>query len=243
MQKYKLLELNKIIEERIGSLKEEVEIATIVKLNPLYIIDRKDEIESLVWTTRIIRWVLDQAINGWQQLGVSQIRLELEDTKKFENMLHEKIQELEIELEDSNTAREKEVLVNEIDTLRCVLGHLFNLKPDDDEIRAIELLLESRLISWGSDYVVRLVVTYDRCMISFVYVCILGDIKTFEQVVYINLSFINVNNVTYNVSNGFTCNVSRDKTLKWFQCFTRKSVQYDLNPRCSTHGLSRITIF
>jgi hypothetical protein len=30
--------------------------------------------------------------------------LELEDTKKFENMLDEKIQELEIELEDSNTA-------------------------------------------------------------------------------------------------------------------------------------------
>jgi hypothetical protein len=33
MQKYKLLELNKIIEERIGSLKEEVEIGTNVKLN------------------------------------------------------------------------------------------------------------------------------------------------------------------------------------------------------------------
>jgi hypothetical protein len=30
----KLLELNKIIEERIGSLREEVEIATNVKLNP-----------------------------------------------------------------------------------------------------------------------------------------------------------------------------------------------------------------
>ena len=59
MQKHKLLELNKIIEERIGSLREEVEIATNVKLNPLYIIDRKDEIESLLWTTRIIRWVLD----------------------------------------------------------------------------------------------------------------------------------------------------------------------------------------
>ena len=129
MQKHKLLELNKIIEERIGSLKEEVEIATNVKLNPLYIIDRKDEIESLVWTTRIIRWVLDRTIDGRQHLGVNKLRLELEDTKKFENMLHEKIQELEIELEDSNTAREKEVLRNEIDTLRCVLGHLFNLKP------------------------------------------------------------------------------------------------------------------
>ena len=36
-------------------------------------------------------------------------------------MLHKKIQELEIELEDSNAAREKEVLANEIDTLGCVL--------------------------------------------------------------------------------------------------------------------------
>jgi hypothetical protein len=137
MQKHKLLELNKIIEERIGSLSEEVEIATNVKLNALYIIDRKDEIESLQWTTRIIRWVLDRAIDGRQQLGTTKIRLELEDTKKFENMLHEKIQELEIELEDSNTDREKEVLLNEIDTLRCVLGHLLNLKPVGDVTRAI----------------------------------------------------------------------------------------------------------
>ena len=59
MQKHKLLELQKLIEERIGSLVEEVEIATNVKLNPLYIKYRKDEIESLRWTTRIIRWVLD----------------------------------------------------------------------------------------------------------------------------------------------------------------------------------------
>jgi len=138
MQKHKLLELNKIIEERIGSLREEVEIATNVKLNPLYIIDRKEEIVSLQWVTRIIRWLLDRAVDGQQQLGVSKIRLELEDTKKFEDMLHDKIQELEIELEDSNTAREKEVLVNEIDTLKCVLGHLFNLKSDGDETRAIE---------------------------------------------------------------------------------------------------------
>ena len=50
---------------------------------------------------------------------------------------YDKIQELEIELEDSNTAREKEALVNEIDTLKCVLGHLFNLKPGGDGTRAI----------------------------------------------------------------------------------------------------------
>ena len=135
MQKHKLLELQKLIEERIGSLVEEVEIATNVKLNPLYIVDRKDEIESLLWTTRIIRWILDRAIDGRQhQLAVSKIQLELEDTKKFENMLHDKIQELE----DSNTDREKEVLVNQIDTLKCVLGHLFNLKYDK-QVRAIEI--------------------------------------------------------------------------------------------------------
>jgi hypothetical protein len=48
-----------------------------------------------------------------------------------------KIQELEIGLYDSNTAREKEVLLNEIDTLKCVLGHLFNLKPGSDKIQAM----------------------------------------------------------------------------------------------------------
>ena len=69
----------------------------------------------------------------------NQIGLELEDTKKFENMLHDKMQELEIELEDSNTASEKEVLLNEIDTLKGVMGHLFNLKPGGNETRATEI--------------------------------------------------------------------------------------------------------
>jgi hypothetical protein len=65
--------------------------------------------------------------------------LELEDIKKFENMLYEKVQELEIELDDSNTDREKEILLNEIDTLKCVLGHLFNLKPCGNKTQAIEI--------------------------------------------------------------------------------------------------------
>jgi hypothetical protein len=136
MHKHKLIELQKIIEERIGTVTEEVEIATNAKLNPFYIIDRKDEIEFLRWTTRIIRWILDRAIDGQQQLGVNNKQSESEDTKKFENMLHDKIQELNIELEDSNTDREKEVLVNEINTLKCVLGHLNNVKHGVDEIRA-----------------------------------------------------------------------------------------------------------
>jgi hypothetical protein len=140
MSKHKLFELNKIIGRRIGSLKEEIEIASNVNLNPLYIIDLKDEIESLR-TTRIIKWILDRAIDGRQQLGVTRMRLELEDTKKFEDMLNEKICELEIELEDSFTAREKVVLINEINTLECVLGHLFNLKSggDGDDTQAREL--------------------------------------------------------------------------------------------------------
>ena len=75
-----------------------------------------------------------------QQLGESNIQLELEATEGFENMLHDKIQELEIELGESNTAREKEVLVNEMDTLECVLGHLFNLKSDNDETRAMGIV-------------------------------------------------------------------------------------------------------
>ena len=139
MRKHKLIELRKIIEERIGSLTEEVEIATNVKLNPLYIVDRKDEIESLQWTTRILRWVLDRAIDGRQQLGVSEVQLELEDTEKVENMLNDKIHELQIELEDSITDREKEVVINEIQTFKCVLGHLFNLKYDE-KARATEIV-------------------------------------------------------------------------------------------------------
>jgi hypothetical protein len=138
MPKHKLFELNEIIGRRIGFLNEEIEIATNVHLNPLYVIDLTDEIESLRWVTRIIKWILDRAIDGRQQLGVTRMRLELEDTKKFENMLHEKIHELEIELEDSFTAREKEILINGINTLGCVLGHLFDLKPGGDETQAIK---------------------------------------------------------------------------------------------------------
>jgi hypothetical protein len=137
MRKHKLIELNKIIDERIGSLTEEVEIATNARMNLLYIIDRKDELESLRWVARIIKWVLDQAIDRRQRHEATKERIELEETKKFENMMHDKIQELEMELEDSDTAREKEVLRNEIDTIKCVLRHLFNLKPIGNKRQAV----------------------------------------------------------------------------------------------------------
>ena len=60
MRKHQLIELRKIIEERIGSLTEEVEIATNVKLNPLYIADRKDEIEFVRWTAIIIDSIVNR---------------------------------------------------------------------------------------------------------------------------------------------------------------------------------------
>jgi hypothetical protein len=47
MHKHKLIELQKIIDKKIGALKEEVEIARNIKLNPLYTADSKDEIQFL----------------------------------------------------------------------------------------------------------------------------------------------------------------------------------------------------
>jgi hypothetical protein len=69
MRKHKLIELRKLIEERIGSLNEEVEIGTNVKLNVLYIADRRDEIEFLQLTTRTIQSILSRDIDERQQLG------------------------------------------------------------------------------------------------------------------------------------------------------------------------------
>ena len=99
MRKHKLVELRKIIDDRIGSLTEEVEIATNVKLNPLYIADRKDEIEFLRWTTTIINAILSRDIDRKQvQLGTTKMRLELADTIEFETILHSRIQELNLKL-------------------------------------------------------------------------------------------------------------------------------------------------
>jgi len=139
MHKHKLIELQKIIEERIGSLTEEVEIATNVKLNPLYIADRKDEIEFLRWTAAVISSILSRDINQKQlQLGTTKIRLELADTVEFENILQSRIQELNLKLKESNNLRESDILINEIDTLESVLGHLADLKYGD-KTRAIEI--------------------------------------------------------------------------------------------------------
>ena len=138
MHKHKLIELQKIIEEKIGSLREEVEIATNVKLNPLYIADRKDEIEFLQWTIRTIIPILYHDNKERQQLRSTKMRLELAETIRFENILSERVQDLNLKLKDSNNLQESDVLINEIDTLESVLGGLSDLKYGD-KARAIEI--------------------------------------------------------------------------------------------------------
>lgn len=135
---HKLIELQKVIEEKIGSLKEEVEIGTNVKLNPLYIADRQDEIQYLEWVTRIIHPILNRDKDDRQQLGMTKKRLEMIDTIEFENRVQERVQELNFKLKDSNNLRESDILINEIDTLESILGRLSDLKYGD-KVRAIEM--------------------------------------------------------------------------------------------------------
>jgi hypothetical protein len=138
MRKHQLIELRKIIEERIGSLTEEVEIATNVKLNPLYIADRKDEIEFVRWTAIIIDSILNRDKEHKQvQLGTIKTRLQLADCIEFENILQNRVQVLNFKLKDSNNLRESDVLINEIDTLESIQGRLADLKYGN-RVRAME---------------------------------------------------------------------------------------------------------
>jgi flagellar hook-basal body complex protein FliE len=133
-----LIQLGKIIEERISSLKE-VEIASNVQLNPLYIADRRDEIQFLEWTIRNVNSTLIQSNQQFQQeLAATKERQELTEMVKFESILKARIEELNVKLKNSKNLREPDILTNEIDTLECVLGHLSNLK-DSDKARAIEI--------------------------------------------------------------------------------------------------------
>ena len=127
MRKHKLIELQKVIEEKIGSLKEEIEIGTKVKSNALYIADQQDEIQFLQWTTRIIQSILNRDCYERQQGGAPKKRLEIMDTIEFENMLQERIEELNFKLKDSNKLQESDFLINEIDVLESILGRLSDL--------------------------------------------------------------------------------------------------------------------
>ncbi len=140
MHKHLLIELQKIIKERIGSLvRKKLEIATNVKLNVLYIADRKDEIEFLQWIIRVIQSILSRDHDEQQQLGVTKKRLEMMETIEFENSLQEQVQGyLNLKLKDCNNLRESDILINEIDTLESILGRLSDLKYGA-ETRAIEI--------------------------------------------------------------------------------------------------------
>ena len=91
MSRHKLIELQKIIEEKIEALTEEVQIGTSMKLNPLYIADRRDEIQFLQWTTRTIQSILNRDIDDRPQLGAHKKRLEMMETIEFENSLQERV--------------------------------------------------------------------------------------------------------------------------------------------------------
>ena len=138
MSRDKLVELQNIVNEKIGALKEEVEIGTNVKLNALYIDDRRDEIEFLQWTTRTIQSILNRDIDDRPQLGVPKKRLEMMETIEFENTLQERVQELNLNLKNCNNLRESDILINEMDTFESILGRLCDLKYGA-ETQAIEV--------------------------------------------------------------------------------------------------------
>jgi flagellar hook-basal body complex protein FliE len=128
---HKLFELQKIIEERIGSIREEVEVATNVKLNPLYIADRGDEIEFLESTRRVVRQVLNHVEEKQEEVVTTKEQQELTDIIEFESILKERIKDLNVKLKRSNNLRESDILINEIDTLESTLGRLSDLKYGD----------------------------------------------------------------------------------------------------------------
>ena len=66
------------------------------------------------------------------------MRLQLADCIEFENILQNKVQELNLKLKDSNNLRESDILINEIDTLESILGRLADLKYGE-KTRAIEI--------------------------------------------------------------------------------------------------------
>jgi hypothetical protein len=56
-------------------------------------------------------------VNEQEQLEVTKQRQELAETIEFENVVRERIEDLNVKLKNSNNLRESDILVNEIDTL------------------------------------------------------------------------------------------------------------------------------
>jgi hypothetical protein len=86
---------------------------------------------------------LDRDDEQQEKLGETKQRQESADILEFEKILGERIQELNMRLKDCVTLRESDILINEIDTLECVLGHLSDLKYGD-VAHAIEIAAASR---------------------------------------------------------------------------------------------------
>jgi hypothetical protein len=56
------------------------------------------------------------------------MELELVDTIKFAKTFDKGIEELNLKLNDSNNLSKSNILVNNIDTLECIMGRLSDLK-------------------------------------------------------------------------------------------------------------------
>jgi hypothetical protein len=76
---HELVRLEKIIEERISSLREVIKIATNVRLNPLYIDNLRDEIQFLQWTTRLVKSIMNRVNQQQERPGTTKPRQELLD--------------------------------------------------------------------------------------------------------------------------------------------------------------------
>jgi hypothetical protein len=102
MYRDKLIELQKIVDDKIGILKEEVEIGTNVKLNPIYIADLWYEYNFFNITIRIIQSILNWDIDYRPQFGSPKTRLEMMEMIEFEISIQERVQELTLKLKDCN---------------------------------------------------------------------------------------------------------------------------------------------
>jgi hypothetical protein len=61
-------------------------------------------------------------------LGTLQKRLEMMDMIEFENVLQDRIKEINFKIKNSNNSRESDFIINEIDVLESILGCLSGLK-------------------------------------------------------------------------------------------------------------------
>jgi hypothetical protein len=66
------------------------------------------------------------------------MRLQFADCIEFENILQNRVQELNLKLKESDNLRESDILINEIDTLETILGRLADLKFGN-RVRAMEI--------------------------------------------------------------------------------------------------------